>query len=127
MADDAAVTAYLEGLPPDTRAAIDVLRAIAGTAHPGLVERIKWNAPSFALGDEDRITLGVERKGGVRAVLHRGAKVKDASGFRFADPDGLAQWPTPDRGVLRFADAAEIEARRDPLNDMFRRWMEVTR
>lgn len=110
---------------PEVLAAVDALRGIAREAGPGLYERIKWNAPSFALGDKDRITLGVNPKGGVRAVLHRGAKVK-ADGFRFDDPETLATWPSTDRGVLSFADAGEIEDRRAAVLDLFKRWLQAT-
>lgn len=109
----------------DVLAAVDALRALAAEAGPELVERIKWNAPSFALGDEDRITLGLNPKGGVRAVLHRGAKAK-SDGFAFEDRDKLAAWPAPDRGVLSFADAGEIEDRRMAILDLFGRWLEAT-
>lgn len=117
---------YRAGLDPHTLALIDALRAIAAGAHPALVERIKWNAPSFAIGDADRITLGVERKGGVRMVLHHGASAKPLPSFAFEDKDGLARWPAPDRGVAIFSDLAAIEAKRAPLSDLCRRWIEAT-
>ena len=59
-------------------------------------------------------------------VLHRGATVKDATGFSFADPARLARWPAPDRGVLVFADVASVETSADRLSDLFRRWLEAT-
>lgn len=49
-----------------------------------------------------------------------------ADDFRFDDKDGLATWPAPDRGVLSFADAGEIEARRDAILDLFRCWVAAT-
>jgi hypothetical protein len=113
-------------LDPATLATADRLRAIIAAAGPQLIERIKWNAPSFALGDDDRITLGLERKGGVRVVLHRGAKVKDTAGFAFDDPAKLARWLAPDRGVVIFADSAAVEAAADLLSDLCRRWLEAT-
>ena len=125
MARDA-VEAYRAALEPETLEAMDALRSIIMEACPALVERIKWNAPSFALGDEDRITLGVERRGGVRAVLHRGAKAKVPDGFRFEDPARLAAWPSSDRSVLIFDDAKAIAAQHDALRDLFARWVAVT-
>lgn len=104
---------------------VDALRAIASSASADLTEQIKWNAPSFAVADEDRITLGIERSGGVRLVLHRGAKKKD-SPFAFDDPDGLAKWPSPDRGVIVFKNIAAVDAERGPLSDLCRRWIEQT-
>ena len=123
---DPAVDAFREGLDPSIRAMIDALRAIVAGACPSLTERIKWNAPSFALDDDDRITLGVERKGGVRIVLHRGARLKDASAFHFEDLGRLAKWPAPDRGVIQFKDFAAIEAQRAALTDLCHRWIEAT-
>jgi len=106
--------------------AIDALRDIAAQAGPGLVESIKWNAPSYSDDGEDRITLGLERKGGVRVVLHRGA-AKRQDTFAFDDPDKLARWPTPDRGMLTFKHESEIEAKRLQLTALFARWLEATR
>ena len=123
---DAAVETYRAGLDPATLKAVDALRDIAAGAHPELVESIKWNAPNFALGGEDRITLGVAPKGGVRVVLHRGAKVPDADQFSFDDKAGLAKWPSPGRGVIQFSNAQEIEERREPLADLFGRWLAAT-
>ena len=121
----ATVDSYLATLPSDTRGLVDILRSIIGAVNPALIERIKWNAPSFALDDVDRITLGVTPKGGVRVVLHRGAKAKPAADFRFDDPDGLAAWPTPDRGVLTFADAEAVVERKQALGSLFSRWLEI--
>ena len=108
------------------RATVDALRAIIAASNPELTERIKWNAPSFALADDDRITLGIATKGAVRVVLHRGAAVKDAGDFRFDDPGGLAEWRTADRGVMTFANADEVEMRREALQSLFARWLEAT-
>lgn len=117
---------FRASLDSTTLATVDALRAIIAAAGPSLTERIKWNAPSFAIGDDDRITLGLERQGGVRVVLHRGAKVKDSTGFTVADPARLAKWPAPDRGVLVFADATAVEAKAEPFADLCRRWLEAT-
>jgi hypothetical protein len=120
------VGAWLAACPPAALPAIEALRSTIRAAGPDLVESIKWNAPSFAQEGEDRITLGLEQKGGVRAVLHRGAAAK-ADGFAFEDTAKLARWPSPDRGILKFRDAGEIEPRRPALADLFARWLEATR
>lgn len=121
----ATVQDFLRGLDADTRPIVEQLRAIVASAAPSLSERIKWNAPSFALGDDDLITLGLERRGGVRLVLHRGAKPKDVSGFHFDDPAGLARWAAPDRGVLVFQSPDDVEARSELLRDLCRRWVQA--
>lgn len=119
------VERFRAGLDTDTLAAIDALRALVVAADGSVEERIKWNAPSFAKGGDDRITLGIERKGGVRAVLHRGARPK-ADDFSFDDPDRLARWPAPDRGVLTFADVAAVEGKAAALQALFARWLVAT-
>lgn len=120
------VEAFRQGLDSHTLVMVDTLRAIISGAHMDLTERIKWNAPSFAMADEDCITLGLERKGGVRVVLHRGAKVKDATDFKFEDVSGLAKWPAPDRGIIIFIDQASIDANRTGFNDLCQRWLDLT-
>ena len=94
------VADYLASLATPERELVDEVRDLIRRSHPDLTEQIKWNAPSFSHGGEDRITMGIERKGGVRIVLHRGAKVKDIAGFAFTDPSGLTRWPSHDRGEL---------------------------
>lgn len=120
----AEIEAFRSSLDDETLAMIDCLRGIAGSAHPALVESIKWNAPNFALGDMDCITLGVERKGGVRLVLHRGAKPRSDAGFSFEDPDGLAKWPSSDRGVMVWRDLASITRDEPKVAQLCRRWVE---
>ncbi|WCT75503.1 DUF1801 domain-containing protein [Sphingomonas naphthae] len=120
------VADFLAGLDPTTRNTIDTVRGLVLTAADNLVEEIKWNAPSYRHGDAHRVTLGLERKGGIRIVLHRGAKVKDARGFAFADPVGIARWPTPDRGVILVADAEDATAKGAAIRDIVGRWIAAT-
>lgn len=120
------IEVFRQSLDADTREIVDALRGLISAARAGLSESIKWNAPSFALGKDDRITLGIERKGGVRVVLHRGAKPKALQDFIFVDPTRLAKWPAPDRGVLTFNTVSEIVLHQEVLTDLFRRWIDTT-
>ncbi len=121
------IETYLAALDPTKRVAVDALRALVLAAYPGLIEEIKWNAPSFAHEGQDRVTLGLNPKGGYRIVLHRGAKPQATSGFHFADVDKLARWPAPDRGVVTLKDLAEINARSAAISQIIGRWVEATR
>ena len=121
------VDAWLDSLSPENRGGVDRLREIVRAAAPDLTESIKWNAPNFADGDQDRVTLGIERKGGWRVVLHRGNAILDTSDFAFDDPDGVARWPSPDRGVATFSTRAAVQATAAELERLVRRWVEVTR
>lgn len=121
------VDAWLADQTPDTRAAVERLRALALGAGEGVTEQIKWNGPSFCVDGDDRITVGVAPKGGVRAILHRGVKAKDATGFSFPDDSGLIQWAAPDRGVIAFAGEDAVSAQSDAFAAICRRWFEATR
>jgi len=118
---------WLSAQTPDIRSAVERLRAIVLGAGDGVTEHIKWNGPSFCIYGDDRITVGFAPKGGVRAILHRGVRVKDATGFVFPDDSGLIQWAAPDRGVVTFADEAAVAAKADAFADLCRRWLETTR
>lgn len=118
---------YLATLAPPVRSDVDALRAVVLSGHPGLTEEIKWNAPSFADDGQDRVTLGLDGKGGYRIVLHRGAKPLDTAGFHFDDEAKLAKWPAPDRGVIVLRDRTVIDARASDLSRLIARWIEATR
>lgn len=120
------VEVFRKKLDLQTLETVDAIRSIVSAAHSGLQESIKWNAPSFALGGDDRITLGLERRGGVRVVLHRGAKTKDSAGFSFDDKTGLARWPAPDRGIMVFSNIAEVEQHAAALSELCSRWLAAT-
>ena len=121
------VEGLVAALPEASRAAIQALRGLVAASHPGVSEHVKWNGPSFMIDGDDRISLGVAKGGAVRAVLHRGAKVKSTEGFAFADDTGLIQWAALDRGVVTFADEAEVAAKAEAFRSLCRRWFEATR
>lgn len=119
------VDVFRAGLDGHTRETVDAIRAIILSSNDALTEGMKWNAPSFAHGGDDRITLGLERKGGVPVVVHRGAKPRSLDGFSFTDFAGLARWPSPDRGITVY-DKADLERRADDLRDLCSRWIAAT-
>lgn len=121
-----AVKAWLAAQEAGARQGVERLRRIIRSVEAPWVETIKWNAPSFALDGEDRVTLGLNPKGGWRVVLHRGAAGR-ADAFVFEDRTGLARWPSADRGVVQFRDLAAIDAKADELTRLIRDWVEATR
>jgi hypothetical protein len=96
------------------------------TACPELGERIKWNAPSFGPGDQDRLTLNLARPDAVRLILHRGARAVDTkTGVRLLpDTQGL-RWATDQRAEVAFVSAADLAARQTWLADLCQRWIAV--
>lgn len=121
------VEAWLTAQPPAIRTPVERMRALVLAAGDQVTEHIKWNGPSFCIDGEDRITVGLNPGGGVRVILHRGVKVKDAAGFNFTDKSGLIQWAASDRGVIHFPDDAAVAANAEVFADLCRRWFEATR
>lgn len=121
-----AVDSYLDGLQHARKAEIETLRGLILDAVPGLNQRIKWNAPSFGLGEDDRVTMRLHPGDRLQLILHRGAKAGADDFFRFEDPDKLLTWAAPDRGVVTFADAADLSARSAALTEVLRRWVACT-
>ncbi len=105
MADD--VQRFRKSLDVQVLQTVDAIQTIILASHSDLTENMKWNAPSFALGGDDQITLGLERSGRIRVAMHRGTKPQDLDGFSFDDLVCLARWPAPDRGVIVFQDKAD--------------------
>jgi len=120
------VEATMARLGPAQRALAEQVRRLVASAVPGLDEHVKWNAPSFLVDGDDRITLNFGPRGDVRVVLHRGVMVK-MDGFAFDDPDGLAAWPSPHRGVVTLRDEADLAAKADALAALLVRWVAATR
>ncbi len=106
------------------------LRAVCTTilgAESRVSEGIKWNAPSFHVGEEQYFaTANIHTRGRegatVLVVLHRGAKAK-AGRVAVNDPAGLIEWLSPDRGAIRFSSAADVRTKRPALAAIVRQWI----
>ena len=120
------VDAYLDDLVHARKDEVLALRELILAAVPDLVERIKWNAPSFGPGEDDRITMRLHPGDRLQLILHRGAKAGADDLFRFEDPGKLIAWAAPDRGVVNFKDAADMAVKAEPLSDILRRWVACT-
>jgi len=120
------VDAYLDDLVHARKDEVLALRELILAAVPDLVERIKWNAPSFGPGEDDRITMRLHPGDRLQLILHRGAKAGADDLFRFEDPGKLIAWAAPDRGVVNFKDAADMAGKAEPLSDILRRWVACT-
>jgi hypothetical protein len=95
------VEQYLEQLEHPFKEGVLQLRAAILACDPAITEHVKWNAPSFCHGGQDRVTFRLQPRGRLQLIFHRGAKVRaDTAGFTFADPTGLMTWPARPTGPL---------------------------
>ena len=122
------VDEFVDGLTHTRRAEIVQLRDAILAIDLDITERVKWNAPSFCIDGDDRVTMRLQPGDRVELVFHRGAKKRDdANRFRFDDPTGWVVWASPDRGVVTLADTSETSRRAKRIADLVRAWMLATR
>ncbi len=110
------ITEFLAALTPERRTEVQVLRELVDSAHPGLVENIKWNSPNYSLNGADRLTVNLPRSGPVRLVLHRGSKIaenKTAAPEFSGDPTGLLTWHSNIRASLSMPAPANQDLQGD--------------
>lgn len=119
----AAVDAWLAALEHPLKPVVVAVRAALAEAAPEFGEQIKWNAPSFTRGGEDKLTFNIRQNGPLLLIFHRGARVKDSAGFVFADDTGLMDWKAPDRAVVTIAGPADWEAQGAAIVALARRWL----
>jgi hypothetical protein len=104
------VEQFLDALSHPRKAEIQELRAAILGSSPAITEQVKWNAPSFCVNGDDRVTFRLQPGDRVELVFHRGAtKRTDSDSFTFADPSGLVQWAT---ALLRLVAAHQVDSAR---------------
>jgi len=122
------VERYLLDLPHPRKGEIEEIRGAILENIPQITERVKWNAPSFCVAGDDRITFRLQPGDRVELVFHRGAKKRaDTDTFSFSDPSGLIKWSTPDRGTIAFRDQEDVRSKLPALIDVANRWINATK
>ncbi|XID95549.1 DUF1801 domain-containing protein [Paenibacillaceae bacterium WGS1546] len=106
---------------------IEEVRKVVLGADARLSEHVKWNAPSFHVDGEDRVTMNLRGKGFFMLVFHRGAKVKDSSGdgHLLERDDGLLEWKSADRATMTLGDMNDVEAKREKLARIVAEWIDA--
>lgn len=122
-----AVSRFVDALDQPVRDLVSLVRRAILDSNGEITEQIKWNAPSFCIGGEDRVTFRLNPKGGgVQLIFHRGAKVKDASSFTFDDSSGLLEWAAADRAILALSDLDDANAKLNAVVEVVNQWMKAT-
>jgi hypothetical protein len=119
------VDSFMQSLDHPLKPGIEAIRHIILALDPAITERMKWKAPSFGY-DDDRLTFNLRHTGRIQLIFHRGAKVKDSTGFTFADPSGLIAWAAIDRGIVTFTSIEQVDTHLDTLAPVLLDWMRVT-
>lgn len=122
------VTEFMNKLEhPFKKEIAEVRKIILGT-NSRITEKIKWNAPSFCVEDDDRITFNLHGKDFFRLVFHCGAKVKDTSIKEplIDDNTGLLEWATVDRAIAKFTDMNNVKSKENALREIVNKWLNAT-
>lgn len=119
---------FLDDLSDDKRAIVNVLRDLILNTEPRLEEHLKWNAPSYALDGDDRITFNLMNKQGVvKLVLHMGATVKEDKMALpiIVNDSGLVEWVSDIRGMITLGSMNEVTAQQKNLKNLIKEWLSI--
>jgi len=120
------VTDFLTELNHPLHSEIELLRRIILDSNPALAENIKWNAPNYSIGADDRITMRIHPPKKIQLIFHRGAKKLEQPDKRLIeDSSGLLVWKENDRAVASFNDAVEIETKAAALKALVIQWLQA--
>lgn len=119
------VDEFLAGLDSKQRALVLTLRDYILHAEPQLREHIKWNAPSYILDGEDRITFNtVNKENAVKLVFHMGATRKeDKTAVPLMKNAHAIQWVSDIRGYASFQNLEEAIANEAALRQDINDWL----
>ena len=121
-----AVDSYLEAVPEPPRAALTELCRIITSSDDRIRGEIRWNAPSFAI-DDHFATTGIMKGGGIRLVLHTGARrISARRTIVIEDPEKLLEWRDADRAVALFETVDDVRQHEASLRAILTSWIDQT-
>ncbi|MEK5391377.1 DUF1801 domain-containing protein [Margalitia sp. FSL K6-0131] len=122
------VVEFMDNLEHPLKEEIEEVRKIILSANKQIKEHIKWNAPSFQVENEDRITFNLHGKGFFRLIFHCGSKKQVNIGQEnlFVDTTGLLEWVAVDRAIVKFTDIDDVKAKEKKLTEVITKWIEIT-
>jgi len=119
------VEEFLKSLDYSLKVEVVELRIIILSANKEITEHIKWNAPSFCVNNQDRVTMNLRSDKFVDIIFHRGAKINNSE-FKFEDTTGLLTWLSPDRASIKFSNMDEVKVQKENLVSLVNKWIELT-
>ena len=118
------VETYMRELEHPCKKEMQALRKLILGVDPRITEEIKWNAPSFALGDHF-VTFNAWAKDYVQLIFHHGPKKATSKGKPIDDPGNLLEWLATDRASIRFDSMKDVQAKKAGLQAVARQWIKA--
>ena len=117
------VDAFVAASKHPLKREIDAVRAVIRGADKRIHESIKWNAPSYSVG-EHFATFHLRRPDAVMIVFHTGAKKRTrAAKVVIDDSSSLLTWLAKDRATVALSTMTEIRAKRRALAALVKQWI----
>lgn len=129
LSDHEQVIAFLQQLNHPLKKEIEEARNMILQSNDQITEHIKWNAPSFCVNNQDRITFNLHGKKGFRLIFHCGSKKTqyENNGPLFIDETGLLEWITGDRATVTITSQEDLMGQnRTRLINAINKWIEIT-
>ncbi|WP_316569392.1 DUF1801 domain-containing protein [Neobacillus sp. YIM B06451] len=122
------VAEFMAKLDHPLKEEIEEVRKIILNSDTRITEHIKWNAPSFLIENDDRITFNLKGKGFFRLIFHCGAKKNPETKKEplFVDHTGLLEWQTNDRALVNFSNKNDVKAKEERLRTVIGEWIRIT-
>ena len=122
------VSTFLNELNHPLREEIELLRNIILNSNKTLTENIKWNAPNYVVGENDRVTLKINPPKNILIILHRGAKVQAMPKQKLVDYTcKVLSWKTNDRAIITLNNKQDIITYQNDIVEIVNMWLEATR
>jgi hypothetical protein len=116
---------FMETLDHPRKPEAQALRDIIRSAAPTLVESLKWNAPSYALGADHVLTFNFADRKSVRLVFQCGTRRKETKDAPpvMEDATGLLDWQSDIRAVATIRNADDLAHVRPLLPGLIGDWI----
>ncbi|MCU0695944.1 MAG: DUF1801 domain-containing protein [Myxococcaceae bacterium] len=118
------VDAFLEALEHPLRDDVVRVRRWVLDAAPGVSEAVKWNAPSFRVGNDFFATFHLRSTTEVQLVFHTGAKKRAQPKAIVLTPAAarLVEWLSEDRALVALAPG-RLSNLKAPFTTLVREWV----
>ncbi len=119
------VADFMRTVKHPLKTAMVALRELILNANKDITEHVKWSAPSFCFGGDDRITFNLHKNDCVMLIFHRGAKGKEVKGKApiFNDTTGLLEWLSNERAVIKIYSLDEVNEKKAKLIKVVKQWI----
>ena len=118
------VETFMRELEHPCKPEMQAVRKIILGVNPMITEEIKWNAPSFALG-EHFVTFNAWANDYVQLIFHHGPKKVTSKGKPIDDAEGLLEWLATDRASMRFDGMKDVRRKKAGLQKIVRLWIKA--